>query len=165
MASKLVLGRETVWVTLRERPPPTPAATLFAAKRLKPRKRNFDTVGRTGLFVAALKAGDLTEATMMLSSAVKLQFGKVKATGAAEGEREEGGSKAVIGSAAARHLICCVRRRGRNPTRQSTCESLEALVHPRGFGQNRRAVLTQSLFYEGKGLSCNIYINETQPLR
>ena len=88
VASKFVLGRETVWVTLRERPPPTPAAALFAANRLKPRKRNFDTVGRTGLFVGALKAGDWTEATMMLSSTAKLQFGKVKATGAAEGERK-----------------------------------------------------------------------------
>lgn len=87
VASKFVLGRETVWVTLRERPPPTPVAALFAANRLKPRKRNFDTVGRTGLFVEALKAGDWTEATMMLSSAAKLQMGKVKATGAADGER------------------------------------------------------------------------------
>ncbi len=88
--SKFVLGRETVWVTLRERPPPTPAAAIFAGNRLKPRKRNFDTVGRTRLFVGALKAGDWAEATMMLSAAAKLQFGKVKATGAAEGEQEEG---------------------------------------------------------------------------
>lgn len=73
-------------MTLRERPPPTPPAALFAAKRLKPRKRNFDTVGRTDLFVKALRAGDWAEATMMLSSAAKLQFGKVKATGAAEGK-------------------------------------------------------------------------------
>lgn len=90
VASKLVLGRETVWVTLKERPPPTPAAALFAANRLKPRKRNFDTVGRTGLFVGALKARDWAEATMMLSAVAKLQFGKVKATGAAEGERKGG---------------------------------------------------------------------------
>lgn len=87
MANKFVLGSETVWVTLRERPPPTPPAALFAAKRLKPRKRNFDTVGRTELFTKALKTGDWAEATMMLSAAAKLQFGKVKATGAVEGER------------------------------------------------------------------------------
>ncbi|CAM9118292.1 unnamed protein product, partial [Hapterophycus canaliculatus] len=88
VANRIVLGSETVWVTLRERPPPTPPAALFAAKRLKPRKRNFDTVGRTGLFVKALKMGDWAEATMMLSTAAKLQFGKVKATGAAEVSEE-----------------------------------------------------------------------------
>ncbi|CAM9452554.1 unnamed protein product, partial [Ectocarpus fasciculatus] len=84
VASKNVLGRETVWVTLRERPPPTPPAAIFAATRLKPRKRLFDTVARTGVFAKALKAGDWAEATMMLSVAAKLQFGKVKATGSTE---------------------------------------------------------------------------------
>lgn len=74
-----------MWVTLRERPPPPRPAALFAANRLKPRKRNFDTVERTGLFAKALKAGDWAEATMMLSSTAKLQFGKIKANGAAEG--------------------------------------------------------------------------------
>ncbi|CAM9348828.1 unnamed protein product [Scytosiphon promiscuus] len=83
-ANRIVLGSETVWVTLRERPPPTPPAALFAAKRLKPRKRNFDTVGRTELFAKALKTGDWAEATMMLSAPAVLQFAKVKATGAAE---------------------------------------------------------------------------------
>ncbi|CAN0042077.1 unnamed protein product, partial [Ectocarpus sp. 12 AP-2014] len=84
VASKSVLGREIVWVTLRERPPPTPPAAIFAATRLKPRKRLFDTVARTGVFAKALKAGDWAEATMMLSVAAKLQFSKVKATGATE---------------------------------------------------------------------------------
>lgn len=96
VASKRVLGRQTVWVTLRERPPPVPPATLFAANRLKPRKRNFDTVERTGLFAKALKVGDWAEAAMMLSSTAKLQFGKVNAAGAAEGdEAKEAG---LVGS-------------------------------------------------------------------
>lgn len=84
---KNAVGRETVWVTLRERAPPTPPAALLSATKLKPRKRNFDTVGRTGLFAKALKSGDWAEAGMMLSASATLAFGKVKAAGAAEGER------------------------------------------------------------------------------
>lgn len=80
------MGRETVWVTLRERAPPTPPAALLSASNLKPRKRNFDTVGRTGLFAKALKSGEWAEAGMMLSASATLAFGKVKAAGAAEGE-------------------------------------------------------------------------------
>lgn len=86
MANRAVIGRETVWVTLRELPPPTPSAALIAATGLKPRKRNFDTVGRTQLFAKALKTGDWPEAAMMLSASVRLDFGKVKIVGAPEGE-------------------------------------------------------------------------------
>lgn len=75
-----------MWVTLRERAPPTPPAALLSATKLKPRKRNFDTVGRTGLFAKALKSGDWAEAGMMLSASATLAFGNVKATGAAAGE-------------------------------------------------------------------------------
>lgn len=81
-------GRETVWVTLRERAPPTPPAALLSTTKLKPRKRNFDTVGRTMLFARAVKSGDWAEAAMMLSASAKLNFGKMKAVGAAKGENK-----------------------------------------------------------------------------
>lgn len=82
----MALGRETVWVTLRERPPPMPPVALLAASGLKPRKRNFDTLERTRLFARALKSSDWAEAAMMLSASATIKSGKLKVSGAAEGE-------------------------------------------------------------------------------
>lgn len=81
-----MMGRETVWVTLRERAPPMAPATLVATTKLKPRKRNLDIVGRTRLFTKGLKAGDWGEVAMMLSASVTLVFGKARAAGAVEGK-------------------------------------------------------------------------------
>ena len=82
----MTLDRETVWVTLRERAPPTTPAALLATTMVKPRKRNFDTVGRTHLFARALKVGDWAEAAMMLSAMSTMNSGKLKVSGASEGE-------------------------------------------------------------------------------
>lgn len=81
-----MLGSETVWVTLRECAPPMIPAALRAAKTRKPRKRNFDTVGRTSLFARALKSGSWVEAAMMLSATARLDFGGIKVSGAKEGD-------------------------------------------------------------------------------
>lgn len=85
VANRSFLGSETVWVTLRERAPPMLSAALSAAKVLKPRKRNFDTVKRTRLFAKALQEGDGAGAAMMLSAMTRLEFGRVIASGATEG--------------------------------------------------------------------------------
>lgn len=64
------------------------SAALFSTTKLKPRKRNFDTVGHTRLFANAIKNGDWAEASMLLSASARLNFGKTIARGAADGENE-----------------------------------------------------------------------------
>ncbi|CAM9201391.1 unnamed protein product, partial [Sphacelaria rigidula] len=125
VGKRFVPARETVWVTLREAPSPTPSSRLTMSALLKPRKRNFDTVARTQLFAQALKVGDWIKAAMMLSGSVKLDFGKVKVVGASEGkygllEELKGvlGKNVIVENGASRH-----RRRRHRRDHKGGCRS------------------------------------------